>query len=58
MIYLDLCKVDIETPEDLKKRFSDMTPIFKNAETKFEDIWGYMQNYHTENNVPLIRVNN
>ena len=28
-----------------------MTPIFKNAEIKFEDIGEYMQNYHTENNI-------
>ena len=26
-------QVDIETPENLKERFSEMTPIFKNAET-------------------------
>ena len=25
-------QVDIETPEDLKEKFSEMTPIFKNAE--------------------------
>ena len=28
-------QVDIETPEDLKEKFSEMTPIFKNAEIKF-----------------------
>ncbi len=27
-------QVDIETPEDLKEKFSEMTPIFKNAEIK------------------------
>ena len=36
-------QVDIETPEDLKEKFSEMTPIFKNAEIKFEDIGEYMQ---------------
>ncbi len=51
-------QVDIETPEELKEKFSDMTPIFKNAEIKFEDIGEYMQNYHTENNIPLIKVKN
>jgi hypothetical protein len=30
-----------------------MTPIFKNAEIKFEDIGEYMQNYHNENNIPF-----
>ncbi len=41
------------TPEDLKEKFSEMTPIFKNAEIKCEDIGEYMQNYHTENNIPF-----
>jgi hypothetical protein len=27
-----------------------MTPIFKNAEIKFEDIGEYMQNYHKNRN--------
>jgi hypothetical protein len=30
-----------------------MTPIFKNAEINFEDIGEYMQNYHTQNNIPF-----
>jgi hypothetical protein len=30
-----------------------MTPTFKNSEIEFEDIGEYMQNYHTENNVPF-----
>ncbi len=51
-------QIDIETPEDLKEKFSEMTPIFKNAEIKFEDIGEYMQNYHNENNIPLIKVIN
>ena len=46
-------QVDIETPEDLKDYFSEMCPIFKNAEIKFEDIGEYMQNYHNENNIPF-----
>ncbi len=33
-----IVQVDIETPEDLKEKISEMTPIFKNAEIKFEDI--------------------
>ena len=46
-------KVDIETPEHLKEKFSEMTPIFKNAEIKFEDIGEYMQNYHKEKHIPF-----
>ncbi len=52
-----LVQVEIETPEDLKERFSEMTPIFKNAEIKFEDIGKYMQNYHTEKNIPFSEGN-
>jgi hypothetical protein len=51
-------QVDIETPEDLKKYFSEMCPIFKNAEIKFEDIGEYMQNYHNENNIPFNKGKN
>jgi hypothetical protein len=46
-------QVDIETPDNLKNYFSEMTPIFKNAEIKFEDIGEYMQKYHIENNIPF-----
>ena len=46
-------QVDIETPENLKNYFSEMTPIFKNAEIKFEDIGEHTQNYHTKNNIPF-----
>jgi hypothetical protein len=44
-------QVDIETPEHLKEKFSEMTPIFKNTKIKFEDIGEYMQNYHKENDI-------
>ena len=50
-------QVDIETTENLKERFSEMTPIFKNAEIKFEDIGEYMQNYHTENDIKFNKGN-
>jgi hypothetical protein len=50
-------QVDIETPENLKEKFSEMTPIFKNTEIKFEDIGEYMQNYHTENDIPFNKGN-
>ncbi len=51
-------QVDIEIPEDLKEKFSEMTPIFKNAEIKFEDISEYMQNYHNENNIQFNKGKN
>ena len=50
-------QVDIETPEDLKEYFSEMTPIFKNAKIKFNDIGEYMQNYHTQNNIKFMEGN-
>ena len=50
-------KVDIETPENLKEKFSEMTPIFKNATIKFEDIGEYMQKFHTENNIKFNQGN-
>ena len=34
-----------------------MTPIFKNAEIKFEDIGEYMQNYHIENDIKFNKGN-
>ncbi len=46
-------QVDIETPEDSKEKVSEMTPIFKNADIKIEDIGEYMQNYHNENDIPF-----
>ena len=42
-------QVDIETPEHLKENFSEMCPIFENAEIHFDDIEEYMKIYHTEN---------
>ncbi len=35
-----------------------MTPIFKNAEIKYQDIGEYMQNYHNENKIPLTKAIN
>ena len=51
-------KVDIETPENLKEKFSEMTPIFKNATIKFEDIGEYMQNSILKTTLNLIKVIN
>ena len=57
IIYFGFIKVDIETPENLKEKFSEMTPIFKNATIKFEDIGEYMQKFHTENNIKFNQGN-
>ncbi len=46
-------QVDIDTPENIKEQFSEMCPIFKNAEMKFEDKGEHMQNYHNKNNIPF-----
>jgi hypothetical protein len=46
-------QVDIETPEELKEKFSEITPIFKNAEIKFEYIDECLQNYHNESDIPF-----
>ena len=48
-------KVDIETPEHLKKYFEEMTPIFKNTVVNFEDMGEYMQEYHRENNINFVK---
>jgi len=50
-------QVDIETPEHLKEYFKEMTPIFKNAKIKFDDIGEYMQNFHKENNIKFVEGN-
>lgn len=36
---------DIHVPDQLKDKFSEMPPIFKNITVNFEDVGGYMQNY-------------
>ena len=48
-------KVDIETPEHLKKYFEEMTPIFKNKIVNFENMGPYMQEYHKENNIDFVK---
>ncbi len=58
MSYFGFVQVDIETPENLKEYFSEMTPIFKNEEIKFEDIGEYMQNCHNENDIPFNKGKN
>ena len=48
-------KVDIETPEHLKKYFEEMTPIFKNTVVNYEDMGTYMQEYHKQNNISFVK---
>lgn len=41
-------EVDIEVPEELKERFEEMTPIFKNAKITANDIGPYMTEFLKE----------
>ena len=43
--------VDIETPEHLKKKFSEMTPIFKNVEIQRQDVGEHMQTFAEEHDI-------
>ena len=40
-----LVTVDIHTPDHLKEKFSEMTPIFKHVEITREDVGDYMKTY-------------
>ena len=42
---------DIEVPEHLKPKFSEMTPIFKNVEISRDDIGEYMKAFGEEHNI-------
>jgi len=42
---------DIEVPEELKEKFSEMCPIFKNVEISREDIGDYMREFAEENDI-------
>lgn len=41
-------EVDIRVPDELKMKFSEMTPIFKNVEVTVDDIGDFMKNYLNE----------
>ena len=43
-----LVTVDLHTPEHLKEKFSEMTPIFKHCEITKEDVGDYMKGYAEE----------
>jgi len=43
--------VDLEVPEHLKGYFEEMTPIFKHATVKKEDIGDHMQNFVDDANI-------
>ena len=47
IIIIYLLRVDIETPEHLKVRFSEMCPIFKNVDS-LDDVGPYMKQYGEE----------
>jgi len=42
---------DIEVPEELKDKFSEMCPIFKNVEISRDDIGEYMKEFAEENDI-------
>ena len=42
-------ELDIHTPEHLKTKFSEFTPIFKNTIIREQDIGDHMQNHYKEN---------
>lgn len=42
---------DIGVPDDLKEKFSEMCPIFKNTEISREDIGDYMRGFAEENEI-------
>ena len=49
-------EVDIEVPDELYEKFSEMSPIFKNVvidATNKEVIGDHMYNYCKQNNIPL-----
>ncbi len=54
--YLDFFQVDIESPEKLEDKFSEMCPIIKNDEIKFEDIGEYRQKQHNKNVISFKKV--
>ncbi|ELT89959.1 hypothetical protein CAPTEDRAFT_198375 [Capitella teleta] len=49
--FFGFIQCDIHVPLHLKAVFEEMTPIFKNATIKFEDIGPFMQNYMERNNI-------
>ena len=44
-------EVDIKVPDNLKEKFAEMPPIFKNETIEFKDIGEHMQNFYTSNNI-------
>lgn len=43
--------VDIETPDTLKEKFCEMTPVFKNVEIPRQDVGEHMQQFAEEHDV-------
>ena len=46
-----IAEVDIHTPDHLKEKFSEMTPIFKNTEISREDVGAYTKRYAEEHDL-------
>lgn len=47
-----IVEVDISVPSELKDYFSEMCPIFKNAEIQEKDLSEHMRMYLQENEIP------
>ena len=43
-----LVECDVKVPENLRSKFDEMPPIFKNVEVSFDDIGEWMQEFATE----------
>lgn len=44
-------EVDIRVPDNLKDKFSEMCPFFKNTNISRDDIRDFMKNFAEENNI-------
>ena len=49
-------ELDIHTPEHLKTKFSEFTPIFKNTIIREQDIGDHMQNHYKENDKKYVNT--
>ena len=43
----------IEVPDHLGHHFSEMTPIFKNVDSRVDDVGKFMQNYANEHSIKV-----
>ena len=46
-------KVDLHVPDDLKSKFADMTPVFKNIDVSRDNIGDHMKAYAEEKGIMI-----